>query len=138
MMTPERYIGEILVRQGALSPERLEQALALATEKGVRLRDVLSSTDSLDESSYVEALARELGLPVLTRIQTDQVPQELIERVPINFARQHVLLPLSESDGTVRVAMSNVLDLSPLDDLRALLGRRCEVVAAPASVEHMN
>ena len=133
-MTPERYIGEILVRQGALSPERLEQALAVATEKGVHLRDVLTSTDSLDESSYVEAIARELGLPVLTRLQTDQVPAELIEKVPINFARQHGLLPLSESDGAVRVAMSNVLDLSPLDDLRALLGRRCEVVAVPASV----
>ena len=80
------------MRQGALSPERLEQALAVATEKGVHLRDVLTSTDSLDESSYVEAIARELGLPVLTRLQTDQVPAELIEKVPINFARQHGLL----------------------------------------------
>jgi general secretion pathway protein E len=133
-MTPERYIGEILVRQGALSPERLEQALALATEKGVRLRDVLSSTDALDEGSYVEALARELGLPVQTRLQIDQVPAELIEKVPINFARQHGLLPMSEIDGVVRVAMSNVLDLSPLDDLRALLGRRCEAVAVPGQV----
>jgi general secretion pathway protein E len=130
-MTPERYIGEILVRQGALSAERLEQALEVAQEKGVRLKDVLSSTQALDEESYVEALARELGLAVLTRVQVDQVPAELIEKVPINFARQHRLLPFAEQNGVVRVAMSNVLDLSPLDDLRALLGKRCEAVAAP-------
>jgi general secretion pathway protein E len=133
-MTPERYIGEILVRQGALSPERLEQALELAREKGVRLKDVLSSTHALDEESYVEALARELGLAVLTRVQVDQVPAELIEKVPINFARQHRLLPFAEQNGVVRVAMSNVFDLSPLDDLRALLGKRCEAVAAPADM----
>jgi general secretion pathway protein E len=133
-MTPERYIGEILVRQGALTAERLEQALEVAREKGVRLKDVLSSTQAVDEEEYVEALARELGLSVLTRVQVDQVPAELIEKVPINFARQHRLLPFAEQNGVVRVAMSNVLDLSPLDDLRALLGKRCEAVAAPADM----
>jgi general secretion pathway protein E len=133
-MTPERYIGEILVRQGALTAERLEQALEVAREKGVRLKDVLSSTQAVDEEEYVEALARELGLSVLTRVQVDQVPAELIEKVPINFARQHRLLPFAEVNGVVRVAMSNVLDLSPLDDLRALLGKRCEAVAAPADM----
>ena len=119
------------MRQGALSPDRLEQALEIVREKGVRLVDVLSSTQALDEGSYVEALARELGLPVITRIQADQVPAELIARVPINFARQHRLLPLGEEDGVVRVAVSNLLDLSPLDDLRSLLGKRCDAVAAP-------
>jgi general secretion pathway protein E len=133
-MIEERYIGEILVRQGALSSDRMEQALDLAREKGVRLKDVLSSTDALDEEGYVEALARELGLAVITRIQADQVPAELIAQVPINFARQHRLLPFAQTDGVVRVAMSNVLDLSPLDDLRALLGKRCEAVAAAADM----
>ncbi len=130
-MSEERYIGEILVRQGALSSERLEQALDLAREKGIRLKDVLASTNAVDEESYVEALARELGLEVITRIAADQVPGELIARVPINFARQHRLLPFAESDGVVRVAVSNLLDLSALDDLRALLGKRCQAVAAP-------
>ena len=95
----ERYIGEILVRQGALSPDRLEQALEIVREKGVKLRDVLSSTQALDDGAFVEALARELGMPVITRIQADQVPAELIAQVPINFARQHRLLPLGEQDG---------------------------------------
>jgi general secretion pathway protein E len=133
-MIEERYVGEILVRQGALTQDRLQQALDLAREKGVRLKDVLSSTNALDEESYIEALARELGLAVITKIQADQVPAELIARVPINFARQHRLLPFAQTDEVVRVAMSNVLDLSPLDDLRALLGKRCEAVAAGADM----
>ena len=133
-MSEERYIGEILVRQGALSPERLEQALSVSREKGARLRDVLTTSNVLDEATYLEALARELGLDVITRIPTDQVPPDLIGRVPINFARQHHLLPFAENERSVRVAVSNVLDLSPLDDLRALLGKHCEPVAAPADM----
>src|SRR5688500_5445729 len=126
----ERYVGEILVRQGALSRDRLEQALDVAREKGARLRDVLTTTNVLEEDAYVGALARELGIPQVTKIATDQIPAELIGRVPINFARQHGLLPLAEDDKSVRVAVSNVLDLSALDDLRALLGKRCDAVAA--------
>jgi general secretion pathway protein E len=130
----ERFVGEILVRQGALSPERLEQALAIVSERGARLKDVLTGSHILEEAAFVEALARDLGLPVLTKILVDEIPNELIELVPINFARQHKLLPLSIRDSVVRVAISNPLDLSPLDDLRALCGKRCEPLVASADL----
>jgi general secretion pathway protein E len=130
----ERFVGEILVRQGALSPERLAHALAVVDERGAKLKDVLSASHVLEEPAYVEALARDLGLPILTKILVDEIPNELVELVPINFARQHKLLPLSMRESVVRVAVANPLDLSPLDDLRALLGKRCEAVVASADV----
>jgi general secretion pathway protein E len=130
----ERFVGEILVRQGALSPERLEQALSIVNERGAKLKDVLTSSHMLEESAFVEALARDLGLPVLTKIAVDEIPIELIELVPINFARQHKLLPLSMRETSVRVAIANPLDLSPLDDLRALCGKRCEPSVASADL----
>jgi general secretion pathway protein E len=130
----ERFLGEILVRQGALSPERLEQALVVVAERGARLKDVLTGSHVLEEAAYVEALARDLGLPIVTKIQVDEIPNELVELVPINFARQHKLLPLTLRDDVVRVAIANPLDLSPLDDLRALSGKRCEAVVASADV----
>ena len=130
----ERFVGEILVRQGALSPERLEQALSIVAERGSRLKDVLTGTNILPESQYVEALARDLGLPVLSKISADEIPAELVELVPINFARQHELLPLSINGEVLRVAIANPLDLSPLDDLRALTGKRCEPIVASGEV----
>jgi general secretion pathway protein E len=130
----ERFVGEILVRQGALSPERLEQALTIVSERGTRLKDVLTGSHILEEAAYVEALARDLGLPVLTKIQVDEIPNELVELVPINFARQHKLLPLAMRDNVLRVAVANPLDLSPLDDLRALSGKRCEPIVASADL----
>ena len=55
----ERFVGEILVRQGALSSERLEQALGIASERGAKLKDVLTGSHILEETAYVEALSRE-------------------------------------------------------------------------------
>ena len=129
-MLQERYLGEILVRRGALSPEGLEQALGVAQDKGAQLRDILTATNLVDAESFAGALAEELGVDLVTKLQVDEIPTELIDLVPITFARQHKLLPFAERDGVIRVAMGNVLDLSPLDDLRAMSGRPCEPVAA--------
>jgi general secretion pathway protein E len=50
--------------------------------------------------------------------------------LPINFARQNHVLPLSESDDGVRVAIANPLDPFPIDDLRILLGKTIVPIAA--------
>jgi general secretion pathway protein E len=42
-------------------------------------------------------------------------------QVPLAFARQHKLVPVRAEDGVVLVAMSNPLDLQPLDDVSLLL-----------------
>ena len=126
-----RYVGEILVRHGALTPEKLEEAIQLSQEKGAELTTLLVATNAVDEEGLVRALAAEAGMDVITKIEHDEIPAELIDQVPITFARQHRVLPLSESDGVVRVAVADPLDPYPLDDLRALLGKRVEPVAVP-------
>ncbi|MFW6067504.1 MAG: GspE/PulE family protein [Myxococcota bacterium] len=133
-MMEQRFVGEILVRRGALPPEKLEEALAAAEEKGAGLADVLVATRAVDEETLVRALADEMGIPFVDQVEHEKVPEELVERVPINFARQHQIVPLSQADGVVRVAVANPLDPFPLDDLRALLGMAIDPVAAPAEI----
>ena len=130
MSFEQRYIGEILVRRGALEPDRLENALESAAERAVDLRDFLVATHVVEDGKVVRALADEVGMEFVEKIATDQIPEELIDAVPINFARQNRVLPLGESDSTVRVAVANPLDSFPVDDLRILLGRTIVPVAA--------
>ncbi len=124
------YLGELLVRHGALDPEKLEQALRTAEERGAALRDVLLATRAVDEEELVRALAEETGLSFLARIEVAEVPETFVDQVPIGFARQHHVLPIGEQDGAVVVAVADPLDPAPLDDLRALLGKPIEPVAA--------
>jgi len=129
----QRFVGEILVRHGALSSDKMEELLKTAIEKDADLLDVVFATREAEEEKVVRALAREVGIPFLEEdIKPDEVAPELIEAVPISFARTHKLLPLRDYGDYVRVAISNPLDPGPLDDLRALLGKRVEPVAAPS------
>jgi general secretion pathway protein E len=126
----QSYIGEILVRRGVVGQDRIDDALRVAEERGVRLAEVLTASRVADEVAIARALADEAGMPFVQDIKADQVPVELIERTPINFARQHGVLPIGRENGRVVVAVSNPLDPTPLDDLRALLASPVQAVAA--------
>ena len=127
----QHYIGEILVRRGVLPADRVEEALRVADERGAQLTDVIAATRVADEVAVARALAEEAGLPFITDIKAEQVPVELVERTPINFARHHGVLPIGRDGERVIVAVRNPLDPTPLDDLRALLGAQITAVAAP-------
>ncbi|MCA9580233.1 MAG: type II secretion system ATPase GspE [Myxococcales bacterium] len=126
-----RFVGDILVRRGAVTADTLERAVTSAEERGVDIIDVLLASSTVQPLDLVRALAEESGMEVLEAIRTDDIPVELIDLVPITFARTHGLLPIATTDDEVRVAISNPLDLEPLDDLRVLLGKRVQPVAAP-------
>ncbi|MFO0693446.1 MAG: ATPase, T2SS/T4P/T4SS family [Polyangiales bacterium] len=125
------YVGDILVRRGAVDPQKLAEAQATAEERGVDVQTVLVATRVVEEARLVRALADEVGMPFVEKIPLDAVPEDLVEAVPINFARQHHVLPISEAGGVVRAVIGNPLDPFALDDLRALLGRPIEAIAAP-------
>ena len=130
MSFEQRYIGEILVRRGALEPDRLEDALETAADRAIDLRDFLVATHAVEDDKVVRALADEVGMEFVEKIPTDLIPEELIDAVPINFARQNRVLPLTQSDDSVRVAVANPLDPFPIDDLRILLAKTIIPVAA--------
>jgi general secretion pathway protein E len=134
----QRYVGEILVRRGAIPADRLEDLLRTASERDASILDVLSANRETDGGTIARALADEVGIPFVEKIKNDDIPANLVERIPISFARQHRLLGLSEDGerGPIRVAIANPLDPAPLDDLRALLGREClPVAASPETIE---
>lgn len=124
------YLGQVLLERDLLDEEVLQGALEMAEEKGVELLDVLLATRAVEEEALLRALAEETGMPFLESIDAEAVPDELVDLVPINFARQHHVLAYAMDEHAVYVAVADPLDPFPLDDLRALLGRPIEARAA--------
>ncbi|MBX3251496.1 MAG: Flp pilus assembly complex ATPase component TadA [Myxococcales bacterium] len=123
------YFGEILVRHELLPEARVRELAATAEERGVELADVIRATRAIEEVELVRALATELGLDFLPKIDTTTVPEAVVELVPINFARQQKILPIGERGEAVIAAIADPLDTVAPDDLRALLGRPIDLVA---------
>jgi general secretion pathway protein E len=129
-------IGEILVAQGAVTADKLAEALVVQADKGGRLGEVLVSLRACSEEQVLKALAAQLELPYQVRLSGDEVSPELIKLVPINFAKQARLLALRRegdaADPSVVVAVADPLDTSTLDGVRLLLGARVQPLLVPS------
>jgi general secretion pathway protein E len=131
-----RPLGEILVELSHLAPERLEEALSAqhGEQAGVRLGEILVRMKAVSEEDVLRALAVQLDLPFLPRIEPDTIPAELAAKVPIHFAKQARVLPLGTSGDAVRVAVADPLDTASQDSVAMLLGAQIAAEVAPASV----
>ncbi|MGB0678159.1 MAG: GspE/PulE family protein [Polyangiales bacterium] len=128
---PSDIVATLLLRQKLLDADKLQEAQATAKDKGMPLRDVLLGLRWVEEGPLTQALCQELGLSYAARVAVDEVPESLVAAVPINFARQHRILPFAFQAGVVQVALADPLDLQPLDDLRALLRQPVAAVGVP-------
>jgi len=114
-------LREVLLRTTRLSLPQLEEAVRQQEADGGRLVDHIVELGFLDEEEVLQALGAQLGLPVRREIHADDVDLELLERLPIAFAKANSVLPLRRTpEGVLRVATSSPLDLTVFDDLRLL------------------
>ena len=114
-------IGQILLRTTRLTEEQLDTARATQAAAGGSLTDVLVAQGSVTADEVMNAMSEQLGLPIRGQIRVGDVDETLIEKVPISFAKDHGVLPLQRGPGgSIRVAVQNPLETSPLDDLRLL------------------
>jgi general secretion pathway protein E len=128
----ESYLGEILVRRGVVSEERLKPLFAQQREKGPSLMDLLLAGNVVDAATVGQALADECGLPYLARIDVDSILTPVASKLPISYAKSHKILVMSEEDSRVHVVCADPLDTASLDDVRAIFHKPVEAVVSSA------
>ena len=126
-MQEERFLGEILVRRGLITPDRLEPLFDVQREKGPRLLDLVVSTNLADAANVAQALADECGLPFVARIEVDDIATPVAIKLPITYAKAHEILVTGEDDDTVYVVCADPFDTAAIDDVRATYGKPVEV-----------
>src|SRR5262249_31586704 len=76
------------------------------------------------------------GLPYSATVTLGEHPNQLLERVPLAFAKQHQILPLLQRADAIIVALVDPREIFALDDLRLLLGAPIEPVVVPKPALH--
>ena len=113
-------LGDVLVEQGWITPEGLEDGLAAQAENGERLGQILVQQKKITERELLEALALQLDLEVMESIDDKELRFDLVEKLPIQYLKKHLIFPFQSEHGTLRMAVNDPLDLEVLDDLRIL------------------
>jgi general secretion pathway protein E len=124
-----RPFGEIAVALRLIAVEDITHALDLqANEPERHIGELLVEAGKLTAEQVVRILSLQLDIPHVDRVDIDQIPDELVQKIPISFAKQHSVLPLSRLGDTVLVAIDDPLDVDALDDVGLLLEARISPV----------
>ena len=117
-------IGEILIAQGKLTQDHLDQALELQKNDPRDLGKILVSLGYIMPTDLGRALAERLKLDfvVVADLSEDEVDTSAIELVREDALRKYMALPLRIEDGRLLVAMSDPNDIFALEDLRIMSG----------------
>jgi general secretion pathway protein E len=125
-------LEDVLLSRGLVGAEALARARGQQEDRGGTLADALTAVGAVAEHALLEALSEVSGMPLAPEIHPAEIPEGVIRPVPIQFAKRHRVLPLREEEGHVVVAVADPDALSPLHDLRVLLGRPIAPCLAPA------
>jgi type IV pilus assembly protein PilB len=63
-------------------------------------------------------------------LREERIQESAIELVPESVARENVVIPVSEEDGALRIAVTDPFDLETVEKLRFILNRKIETVLA--------
>jgi len=126
-----KRLGDLLVEEGIISEQAVEQALVAQKKTGRKLGDTLIQLGFLTETQMLEFLSQQLLLPVIDLSRAD-IDTEAVQVLPEVHARRLRALVISQNGDTLRVAMSDPADLSAQESLLTHLSKyNLEFVIAP-------
>src|SRR5919106_1534626 len=117
-----RRLGEIITARGLATEEDIARLVENARAKGLPLGTMLVQQGLISEEDLLDTLSEQFGLPYWRKLEEMGIEHIPIAKIPIAFYRQHKVFPFAYIDGEAKVAVTDPLNLQPLDDLAVFLG----------------
>lgn len=121
----------VLQKSTGLSDEELQFVLSSPSmvQKGT-VSDILGSREYQTTDELISEFCKQLGIDYIKDIPVNDISTDLIRNIPINYAKQHICLPLKEEDDYVLILTANPVDTKVLDDLRLVFQKKTKPVLA--------
>jgi type IV pilus assembly protein PilB len=128
-----RYLGEMLLRQGVITEERLMEALELQQkQKGSRLGRVLIDLGYATEVQICEVVAEQLQIPAADLVAVD-IADKVLALVPRELAVKYACLPWFVEGKDLYLIMADPTNIEAADAVAFKTGLRVKPVVAPES-----
>jgi len=125
-----QYLGEILVKQGAVEASRLKQILAGGAADKRPLGQKLAEQGLVDDIAIARALAEQAHLPYVDLIK--ETPDLAVAyAMPRGPFVKHRCLPVRDDGRTLLVAMAQLPSIPMIQELEGAAGRRVRAGIAP-------
>lgn len=131
----KRNLGDILVDAKLVSSAQLQSALQeQKRNSSQKLGEILVEQAVIKQEELLKALAYQLDLQYYERLPFNDIDPRLVDQIPISFCKDNKVVPIARDDFNVTVAVSDPLNIYPLDDLRLILSTNIVMVVSSEAV----
>lgn len=125
-------LGELLMSNGLISNQQLDEALQHKKEHKGRLGTSLIRLNHINEKVLATFLSKQYGIPAIS-LDSPNVPAELIKMIPQSLCERHMLIPISMEDNRLNIAVADPTNVAAVDDVRFICNLDVNVFIAPES-----
>jgi len=128
-------IGEILVDAGTITEDQLNAALEIQSKNGGFIGEILVKEGFVDKAALYNSLQKQMNVSFID-LEGMDIPTEVVKLVSDTIARKYRLVPVEKDGMSIKVAMSDPLNIFSIDDLRLSTGMEIiPLLADPAQID---
>ena len=128
-------IGEMLSKEGLITPQQLQEALTYQKQNGVKLGRALVSLGFVKDDEITGLLSRQYGVPSIN-LATFDIDPTVLKVLPGETCRKYQVIPISRAGAVLSLAMSDPTNVFAMDDIKFMTGYNVDpVVASEIAIE---
>ncbi len=124
-----KLFGKVLVEQGVVNQDQIEEALEIQQLNGKALGNILVDLGYTTEERITETLGSYLDMEVVSLDEIDLKP-DIIQRISPAMAKLYRVIPIAYDDHSLTIAQEYALNIEQIDILRFLLQKEIKAVIA--------
>ena len=117
----KKKLGEILVEQGLLSNEQVQDALRLQHQSGLLFGETLVQQKLITEEKIVAVLVGQFGIPYVKPTQYN-IAKDLLEIFEPAMMRRYQFVPMDSIGSVLVIAIAGSLTEDVLHEIEGLTG----------------
>jgi type IV pilus assembly protein PilB len=123
-----KRLGDMLVAEGLITEEQVQQALEAKKGTSKRLGEVIVEMGLTNEDRICKALESQLGIEYIS-VANAKVPENLPEKITGTLLRKHMVIPIGYDEysmDVLKLAMADPMDMTAIDDIEMITGAQVE------------
>lgn len=125
-------LGDVLVNSGVITEEELKKGLERQKNSGRKLGETLVDDGFATEENIAKALSSQLHYDMID-LQNVSIEEDVLSLVPASVLKKYKAIPFEYSPdnmNVLRVAMSDPMDMTAMDDINIITNLQVEPVVA--------
>ena len=125
-------IGQILLENGYITKQNLEDALVKQKETGKKLGDMLLDLGYVSETQLAQALSQRLKVPFID-LTTMKIESEAVKKIPEAVAKKNTVIAFKINNGKLYVATNDPVNFYIFEELKIQTGMEIHAMLATKS-----